>query len=67
MHSVILYYLMQARAAERHRRAQREAPARAAGRARRAGLPGPGGDHGPGTRRLRRPAGRPARPVGSLP
>ena len=30
MHSVILYYVVQAQAAERHRQAQREAPARAA-------------------------------------
>src|SRR5215470_6655960 len=36
MHSVILYYVVQAQAAELHRRAQREAPARAASRARRA-------------------------------
>jgi len=34
MHSVILYYVVQAQAAELHRQAQREAPARAAGRAR---------------------------------
>jgi len=67
MPSVILYYVVQARAAELHRQARRDAPARAARRARRTGLPGPGGDHGEGTRRLRRPAGSPARPVGSLP
>ena len=36
MRSVILYYVVQAQAAELHRRAQREAPARAASRARRA-------------------------------
>jgi hypothetical protein len=35
MHSVILYYVVQAQAAERHRQAQRDAPARAASRARR--------------------------------
>ena len=35
MRSVILYYVVQAQAAERHRKAQREAPARAARRARR--------------------------------
>ena len=35
MHSVVLYYVVQAQAAELHRRAQREAPARAANRARR--------------------------------
>jgi len=34
MHSVILYHVVQAWAAELHRQAQREAPARAAGRAR---------------------------------
>jgi len=60
MRALIPYYVVQARAAERHRQAQGEAPARAAGRARRTGLLGPGGDHGPGTRHLRRPAGRPA-------
>ena len=42
MHSVILYFVAQAQAAERHRRAQREAPARAAGRARRTRTPGRG-------------------------
>ena len=36
MHSVILYYVVQAQAAELHRRAQHEAPARAASPARRA-------------------------------
>ena len=36
MHSVILYCVVQAQAAELHRRAQREAPARAATQARRA-------------------------------
>jgi len=46
MHSVILYYVMQAWAAELHRQTQRDAPARAASRARRTSLPGPGGDHG---------------------
>ena len=34
MHSVILYYVVQAQAAELQRRAQRAAPARAASRAR---------------------------------
>jgi len=67
MRALIPYYVVQARAAERHRQAQGEASARAAGRACRTGLLGPGGDHGPGTRHLRRPAARPARPVGSLP
>jgi len=33
MHSVILYYVVQAQAAERHQQAQRDAPARAASRA----------------------------------
>ena len=46
MRALILYHLVQAQAAERHRQAQRDAPARAASRARRTGLPGPGGDHG---------------------
>ena len=36
MHSVILYYVVQAQAAELHRQAQHDAPARAATRARRA-------------------------------
>jgi hypothetical protein len=39
MHSVILYYVVQAQAAELHRQAQREAPARAASRARRTRAP----------------------------
>jgi hypothetical protein len=39
MHSVILYYVVQAQAAELHRRAQRDAPARAASRARRTRTP----------------------------
>ena len=39
MHSVILYYAVQAQAAELHRQAQREAPARAASRARRPRTP----------------------------
>jgi hypothetical protein len=39
MHSVILYYVVQAQAAERHRQAQREAPGRAARRARRTRAP----------------------------
>ena len=39
MHSVILYYVVQAQAAELHRRAQREAPARAVTRARRTRTP----------------------------
>ena len=34
MRAVILYYLVQAQAAERHRHAQRDAPTRAASRAR---------------------------------
>jgi len=33
MHSVILYYVVQAQAAELHRQARRDAPARAANRA----------------------------------
>ena len=36
MHSAILYYVVQAQAAELHRQAQHDAPARAATRARRA-------------------------------
>ena len=39
MHSVILYYVVQAQAAERHRQAQRDAPARAASRARHTRTP----------------------------
>ena len=50
MHSVILYYVVQAQAAELHRRAQREASARAASRARRTRIP----------RRGRRARGLPA-------
>ena len=52
MRALILYHLVQAQAAERHRQAQRDAPARAASRARRTrpprrrhrarGLPGVG-------------------------
>ena len=42
MHSVILYYVVQAQAAELHRQAQREAPARAARRACRTRSPGSG-------------------------
>ena len=50
MHSVILYYVVQAQAAERHRQAQRDAPARAASRARHTRAP----------RRGRRARGLPA-------
>jgi len=39
MHSVILYYVVQAQAAELQRQAQREAPARAASRARHTRTP----------------------------
>ena len=50
MHSVILYYVVQAQAAERHRQAQRDALARAASRAR----------HTRTARRERRTRGLPA-------
>jgi len=40
MRAVILYYLVQAQAAERHRHAQRDAPTRAASRARHPRTPG---------------------------
>ena len=50
MRALILYHLVQAQAAERHRQAQRDAPARAASRARP-----PPAHHGAGTA----PAGSP--------
>jgi len=39
MHPLIVYYLVQARTAERHPQAQRDAQAQAAGRARRTRTP----------------------------
>ena len=65
MRALIPYYVVQARAAERHRQAQGEAPARAAGRARRTGLLGQAATTGQAPGTFADPLA--ARPVGSLP